>query len=82
MSRSVYITPMISLSMVFIILYDETSIFFILRSYLLLFHLKYRHVKHLFESPSSRDIFCLKNFDTFIRTSVRVSKMNVVAAHS
>ena len=26
-----------------------------------------------------RDIFCLKNFDTFKRTSVRVSKMNAVA---
>ena len=32
-----------------------------------------------FESPSGRGIFCLKNFDTFIRTSVRVSKMNDVA---
>ena len=31
-----------------------------------------------FESPSGRDIFCLKNFDTFTRTSVRVSKMNAV----
>ena len=27
-------------------------------------------------SPSGRDIFCLKNFDTFPRTPVRVSKMN------
>ena len=26
-----------------------------------------------------RDIFCLKNFDTFSRTIVRVSKMNAVA---
>ena len=26
-----------------------------------------------------RDIFCLKNFGTFTRTSVRVSKMNAVA---
>ena len=26
-----------------------------------------------------RDIFCLNNFDTFTRTSVRVSKMNAVA---
>ena len=32
-----------------------------------------------FESPSGRDIFCLKNFDTFPRTPVRVSKMNAVA---
>ena len=32
-----------------------------------------------FESLSGRDIFCLKNFDTFIRTPVRVSKMNVAA---
>ena len=31
------------------------------------------------ESTSRRDIFCLKNFDTFTRTSVRVSKMNIVA---
>ena len=31
-----------------------------------------------FESPSGRDIFCLKNFDTFTRTLVRVSKMNAV----
>ena len=29
--------------------------------------------------PSGEDIFCLKNFDTFTRTSVRVSKMNAVA---
>ena len=32
-----------------------------------------------FEFLSGRDIFYLKNFDTFTRTSVRVSKMNVVA---
>ena len=32
-----------------------------------------------FESPTGRDIFCLKNFDTFTRTPVRVSKMNAVA---
>ena len=33
-----------------------------------------------FGSPSDRDIFCLKNFDTITtRTSVRVSKMNAVA---
>ena len=34
-----------------------------------------------FESPSlaGRDIFCLKNFDTFTRTPVRVSKMKAVA---
>ena len=32
-----------------------------------------------FEFPKGWDIFCLKNFDTFTRTSVRVSKMNVVA---
>ena len=32
-----------------------------------------------FESPSGRDIFCLKNFDIFTRTPVRVSKMNAVA---
>ena len=32
-----------------------------------------------FESPSGRDIFCLKNFDTFRRTPVRVSEMNAVA---
>ena len=30
-------------------------------------------------SPSGRDIFCLKNFDTFTGASVRVSKMNAVA---
>ena len=32
-----------------------------------------------FESTSGRDIFCLKNFETFTRTSVRVSKTNAVA---
>ena len=32
-----------------------------------------------FESPSGQDIFCLKNFDTFTRTPIRVSKMNAVA---
>ena len=32
-----------------------------------------------FESPSGRDIFCLKNVDTFTRTPVRGSKMNAVA---
>ena len=32
-----------------------------------------------FKSPSGQDIFCLKNFDTFTRTPVRVSKMNAVA---
>ena len=32
-----------------------------------------------FKPPSGRYIFCLKNFDTFTRTSVRVSKMNAVA---
>ena len=32
-----------------------------------------------FESPLGRDIFCLKNFDTFTRTPVRVSKMNAGA---
>ena len=32
-----------------------------------------------FESPTGRDIFCLKNFDSFTRTSVSVSKMNAVA---
>ena len=31
------------------------------------------------ESPSGRDIFCLKNFDTFTRTPIRLSKMNAVA---
>ena len=31
------------------------------------------------ESPSGRDIFCLKNFDTFTRTSVCELKMNTVA---
>ena len=31
------------------------------------------------ESPSGRDIFCLKNLDNFTRASVRVSKMNAVA---
>ena len=31
-----------------------------------------------FESPSCRDIFCLQNFDTFTRTSVRVPKTNAV----
>ena len=29
-------------------------------------------------SPSGRDIFCLKNFDTFPRTPVHVSKINAV----
>ena len=33
-----------------------------------------------FEPTSGGDIFCLKNFDTFTRTSVRVSKMNAVAS--
>ena len=32
-----------------------------------------------FEYPSGRDISVLKNFDTFTRTSVCVSKMNAVA---
>ena len=32
-----------------------------------------------FESPSGRDIFCLKNIDTFKGTSFRVSEMSVVA---
>ena len=32
-----------------------------------------------FESPSGRNIFCLKNFDTFTRTSFRVSNINAVA---
>ena len=32
-----------------------------------------------FESLSGRDIFCLKNFDTFTKTYVRVSKTNAVA---
>ena len=32
-----------------------------------------------FESPSGKDNFCLKNFDTCSRTSVCVSKMNAVA---
>ena len=31
------------------------------------------------ESPSGRDNFCLKNIDTFQKTSVPVSKMNAVA---
>ena len=31
------------------------------------------------ESPSGPDIFSLKNFDTFTRTPVRVSKMNARA---
>ena len=31
------------------------------------------------EYPSGRDILCLKMFDTFTRTSVRVSKMNADA---
>ena len=31
-----------------------------------------------FESPTGRDIFCLKNFDTYTRTSIRVSQLNVV----
>ena len=30
-------------------------------------------------SQVETDIFCLKNFDTFTRTSVRVSKTNAVA---
>ena len=34
-----------------------------------------------FESPSGRDVFCLKNFDTFIRTPARVYKINA-AAHA
>ena len=32
------------------------------------------------QSPSGRDIFCLKNFDTFTRTPVRVPKINAVAS--
>ena len=32
-----------------------------------------------FETPLGRDIFCLKNFDTFPRTPVPVSIMNAVA---
>ena len=32
-----------------------------------------------FEFPWARYIFCLKNFDTFTRTSVHVSKINAVA---
>ena len=32
-----------------------------------------------FESPSGRDIFCLKIFDTFPRTPVLVLKINAVA---
>ena len=32
-----------------------------------------------FESPSGQDIFCLKTFDIFTRTSTCVSKMNAVA---
>ena len=31
------------------------------------------------ESPSGRDIFCLKTFDTFTRTSVPMPKKNAVA---
>ena len=30
-------------------------------------------------SPSGRDIFCLKNVDTFTKTPVRVSNMDAVA---
>ena len=30
-------------------------------------------------SPFRQDIFCLKNFDTFTRTPIRVSKINVVS---
>ena len=33
------------------------------------------------ESPSGRDIFGLKNFDTFLRISVRESKMMLMPAH-
>ena len=36
----------------------------------------------MFESPSGRDNFCLKNFDTFTRTFVRVSKMSNVVARA
>ena len=32
-----------------------------------------------FKSHSGRDIFCLKNFDTFIKTSISVLKMNAVS---
>ena len=32
-----------------------------------------------FESPSGRDIFCLKKVGSFTRTPVRVTKMNVVS---
>ena len=39
---------------------------------------KTRHIGG-FVSPSGRDIFCLKNFDTVTRTPVRVSKMNADA---
>ena len=39
-----------------------------------------RKIRRLgFESPSNRDICCLKKFDTFTRTFVRVSKLNAVA---
>ena len=33
-----------------------------------------------FESPSGRDIFCLKNFDTLTKIPVRVSKINAMRA--
>ena len=35
-----------------------------------------------FESTSGRDIICLKNFDTFTRTSVRVSKTMLLPGHT
>ena len=34
---------------------------------------------YIYTNLYSRDIFCLKNFDTFTRTPVHVSKMNAVA---
>ena len=42
-------------------------------------HYFHANLQKTFESPSGWDIFCLKNFDTFTRTTVRVSKMNAVA---
>ena len=55
------------------------------RKYLVPIAQKVKSIRHesedyWFESPSGWDIFCLKNFDTFARTSVcKLKKMNDIA---
>ena len=46
-----------------------------------LFYIRHESEGWGFESPSGRDIFCLKNVDTFPKTPVPVPKMNA-AAHA